>query len=53
MTSDAAFLAIVESLARLHPDLDRDDFRRGAGGQALGRDAVAVRAATPTTETTR
>jgi pimeloyl-ACP methyl ester carboxylesterase len=26
----AAFFGIVESLARLHPDLDRDDFRRGS-----------------------
>jgi pimeloyl-ACP methyl ester carboxylesterase len=26
----AVFLAAVESLARLHPDLNRDDFRRGA-----------------------
>jgi hypothetical protein len=26
----AVFLAVVESLARLHPDLNRDDFRRGA-----------------------
>ncbi|MCK5756629.1 MAG: alpha/beta hydrolase, partial [Mycobacterium sp.] len=25
-----AFQAVVESLARLHPDIDRDDFRRGA-----------------------
>jgi len=32
MTKDqqAAFQAIVESLARLHPDLNRDDYRRGA-----------------------
>ncbi|BDX33874.1 putative lipase [Mycobacterium antarcticum] len=28
-----AFLAIVESLARLHPDLDRDDYRRGAAAR--------------------
>ena len=28
-----AFLAIVESLARLHPDLDRDDFRRGPAAE--------------------
>ena len=28
-----AFQAIVESLARLHPDLDRDDFRRGAAAR--------------------
>ena len=26
----AVFLAVVESLARLHPDLNRDDFRNGA-----------------------
>jgi hypothetical protein len=26
----AVFLAVVESLARLHPDVNRDDFRRGA-----------------------
>jgi alpha-beta hydrolase superfamily lysophospholipase len=25
-----AFQAVIESLARLHPDLDREDFRRGA-----------------------
>lgn len=28
-----AFLTIVESLARLHPDLTRDDFRRGAAAR--------------------
>jgi hypothetical protein len=28
-----AFLAIVESLARLHPDVNRDDFRRGAAAR--------------------
>jgi len=28
-----AFLAIVESLARLHPELDRDAFRRGPAAQ--------------------
>jgi hypothetical protein len=35
MTEDQrpAFLAIVESLARLHPDLDRDDFRRDAAAR--------------------
>lgn len=32
LTSDqrATFQAVVESLARLHPDIDRDDYRRGA-----------------------
>ena len=32
MTDDQrlVYVAIVESLARLHPDLDRDDYRRGA-----------------------
>ena len=29
----AALAAIIESLARLHPDLDRDDFRRGVAAQ--------------------
>ncbi|MUL76883.1 lipase family protein [Mycolicibacterium sp. CBMA 226] len=35
MTKDqeAAFQAIVESLARLHPDLNRDDYRRGAAAR--------------------
>jgi hypothetical protein len=35
MTKDqeAAFQAIVESLARLHPDLNRDDYRRGAAAK--------------------
>jgi hypothetical protein len=35
MTEDQrpAFLAIVETAARLHPDIDRDDFRRGAAAQ--------------------
>jgi hypothetical protein len=28
-----AFMAIVETLARLHPDLDRDDYRRGAAAK--------------------
>lgn len=28
-----AFLAIVESLARLHPEVNRDDFRRGAAAR--------------------
>lgn len=28
-----AFQAVVESLARLHPDVDRDDFRRGPAAQ--------------------
>jgi secretory lipase len=28
-----AFLAIVESLARLHPQVNRDDFRRGAAAR--------------------
>ena len=28
-----AFLAIVESLARLHPDVHRDDFRQGAAAR--------------------
>lgn len=27
------FQALIESLARLHPDVDRDDFRRGAAAQ--------------------
>ena len=30
---EPAFQAIVESLARLHTDLDRDDFRRGAAAK--------------------
>ncbi|MDR3663375.1 MAG: lipase family protein, partial [Mycobacterium sp.] len=35
MTKDqeAAFQAIIESLARLHPDLNRDDYRRGAAAK--------------------
>jgi hypothetical protein len=35
LTSDQrpAFLAIVESLARLHPQVNRDDFRRGAAAR--------------------
>jgi hypothetical protein len=28
-----AFLGLVESLARLHPDLNRDDYRRGAAAK--------------------
>ena len=30
---EAALAAIIESLARLHPDLDRDDYRRGAAAR--------------------
>ncbi|KAB7756539.1 Secretory lipase [Mycolicibacterium phlei] len=35
MTDDQrlVYVAIVESLARLHPDLDRDDYRRGAAAK--------------------
>ena len=35
MTKDqaAAFQAIIESLARVHPDLNRDDYRRGAAAK--------------------
>lgn len=35
MTPDQqlVFIAIVESMARLHPDLNRDDFRRGAAAK--------------------
>ena len=35
MTTDQqlAFLGIVESLARLHPDVDRDDYRRGVAAR--------------------
>jgi dienelactone hydrolase len=60
MTPDQqlAFIGIVESLARLHPDVNRDDFRRGpaaaqwdslaacAGPLVAGRDAAA-KALTP------
>lgn len=35
-----AFQAVVESLARLHPDIDRDDYRRGAA--ASGWDALTA-----------
>lgn len=28
-----AYILIIESLARLHPDLDRDDYRRGAAAR--------------------
>ncbi|MEH3157014.1 MAG: alpha/beta hydrolase [Gordonia paraffinivorans] len=31
-----AFQAVVESLARLHPDIDRDDYRRGAAAAGWG-----------------
>ena len=30
---EPAVVAIVESLARLHPELDRDDFRRGSAAK--------------------
>ncbi|GAA1891304.1 lipase family protein [Williamsia serinedens] len=42
LTSDQrpTFQAVVESLARLHPDVDRDDYRRGAA--ASGWDALTA-----------